>query len=62
VEGQEGREFLIIWELRVRAGREQGFEQDYGPAGIWAEFFRGGKGYRGTELFRDSRDLAAISR
>jgi heme-degrading monooxygenase HmoA len=29
------------------------FERVYGPEGDWAEFFRGGEGYVGTELLRD---------
>jgi heme-degrading monooxygenase HmoA len=29
------------------------FEQAYGPEGEWAEFFRQGGGYVGTELLRD---------
>jgi heme-degrading monooxygenase HmoA len=31
----------------------QTFEQAYGPDGEWAEFFRRGRGYVGTELLRD---------
>lgn len=30
------------------------FEETYGPAGAWAQFFRAGAGYVGTELLRDS--------
>ena len=29
------------------------FERVYGPDGEWAEFFRAGRGYVGTELLRD---------
>ena len=29
------------------------FERVYGPEGEWAEFFRQGQGYVGTELLRD---------
>ena len=29
------------------------FEQVYGPEGEWAQFFRTGRGYIGTELLRD---------
>ena len=29
------------------------FERVYGPEGEWAEFFRRGSGYVGTELLRD---------
>jgi heme-degrading monooxygenase HmoA len=30
------------------------FEQVYGPEGEWAQFFRSGQGYIGTELLRDA--------
>ena len=29
------------------------FEQAYGPEGEWAQFFRSGRGYVGTELLHD---------
>jgi heme-degrading monooxygenase HmoA len=29
------------------------FERVYGPGGEWEQFFRGGRGYVGTELLRD---------
>jgi len=29
------------------------FERVYGPEGDWAQFFRGARGYVGTELLRD---------
>jgi heme-degrading monooxygenase HmoA len=29
------------------------FERVYGPEGEWAQFFRAGSGYIGTELLRD---------
>jgi heme-degrading monooxygenase HmoA len=29
------------------------FERVYGPEGDWAQFFRQGRGYVGTELLRD---------
>jgi heme-degrading monooxygenase HmoA len=29
------------------------FERVYGPEGDWAQFFREGRGYVGTELLRD---------
>jgi heme-degrading monooxygenase HmoA len=29
------------------------FERVYGPEGEWAQFFRPGRGYVGTELLRD---------
>ncbi len=47
---------MIVWEFRVRAGLVEGFEQVYGPEGRWAQFFRTGKEYVGTELVRDAKD------
>jgi quinol monooxygenase YgiN len=44
---------VIIWEFRVRRGKQREFEKVYGPDGEWAEFFSAGKGYLGTELIRD---------
>jgi heme-degrading monooxygenase HmoA len=44
---------IIIWEFRVRRGKQREFERVYGPDGEWAEFFGVGKGYLGTELIRD---------
>jgi heme-degrading monooxygenase HmoA len=44
---------VIIWEFRVRRGKQREFERIYGPDGEWAEFFSAGKGYLGTELIRD---------
>jgi heme-degrading monooxygenase HmoA len=32
---------------------QDGFERVYGPEGEWAQFFRAGRGYVGTELLRD---------
>ena len=37
------------------------FERAYGMDGEWAEFFRQGRGYIGTELLRDVEAPAAIS-
>ncbi len=45
---------VIIWGFVPRPGRETDFENAYGPAGLWVEFFRKGDGYRGTELLRHS--------
>ena len=47
----------IIWEFRAQRGREDEFERVYGPQGDWANFFRGGEGYLGTELERDIETL-----
>jgi heme-degrading monooxygenase HmoA len=48
-----GGGYLVVWEFHVKKGEESSFEQVYGPDGTWAQFFRGGEGYLGTELVRD---------
>jgi heme-degrading monooxygenase HmoA len=40
-----------VFSYEVRDAAE--FERVYGPDGEWAEFFRRGAGYIGTELLRD---------
>lgn len=47
------RVYVIVWEFRVRRGREAEFVEKYGPEGAWARFFRGSRGYIRTELVRD---------
>jgi heme-degrading monooxygenase HmoA len=47
---------LIVWQFRPAPGREADFETAYGPAGVWASFFRKSAGYRGTELAQDVKD------
>jgi heme-degrading monooxygenase HmoA len=41
----------LVFSYEVRDPAE--FERVYGPDGEWAEFFRSGAGYVGTELLRD---------
>ena len=41
----------IVFSYEVRYPAE--FERVYGPNGDWAQFFRQGSGYIGTELLRD---------
>jgi heme-degrading monooxygenase HmoA len=41
---------VFSYEVRDPAG----FEHAYGPDGEWAQFFRQGRGYIGTELLRDA--------
>ena len=41
----------LVFSYEVRDGAE--FERVYGPDGDWAQFFRSGRGYVGTELLRD---------
>ena len=50
---QDGWQYLVLWEFLVRAGMEKEFENVYGPEGEWAQCFRRGQGYFGTELSRD---------
>jgi heme-degrading monooxygenase HmoA len=47
---------VIVWEFRVAAGKEAEFIEKYGPEGIWASFFREGRGYIRTELVQDVAD------
>jgi heme-degrading monooxygenase HmoA len=41
----------LVFSYEARVPDE--FERVYGPDGEWAEFFRAGTGYIGTELLRD---------
>ena len=41
----------LVFSYEVRDAAE--FERVYGPTGEWAEFFRRGPGFIGTELLRD---------
>lgn len=41
----------LVFSYEVRDA--EAFERAYGPDGEWAEFFRQGVGYIGTELLRD---------
>jgi heme-degrading monooxygenase HmoA len=41
----------LVFSYEVRDAPE--FERVYGSNGEWAEFFRHGRGYIGTELLRD---------
>ena len=52
----DGREYVIVWEFRVRPDRESEFVAKYGPEGAWARFFRGSAGYLKTELVKDVAD------
>src|SRR5438270_13747396 len=41
----------LVFSYEARDPEE--FERVYGPGGEWAQFFRAGAGYVGTELLRD---------
>ena len=45
--------FIILWEYVVAEGREVEFEKIYGSNGDWAQLFKLGRGYLGTDLLRD---------
>ena len=44
---------MIALVFRYEVRDAAAFEQAYGPDGEWAEFFRQGQGYIGTELLHD---------
>ena len=48
--------YVIVWEFRIRQGKEAEFIEKYGPEGIWAGFFGGSQAYIRTELVRDVTD------
>jgi heme-degrading monooxygenase HmoA len=48
--------YHIIWKFTLSDGSDKAFEKAYGPQGDWAVFFKGAKGYSGTELLRDIQD------
>jgi heme-degrading monooxygenase HmoA len=43
----------VVWEFRVRKGREHDFESRYSSYGDWARLFAKSDGYGGTTLMRD---------
>ena len=47
----------LVFSYEVREAAE--FERVYGPSGEWAEFFRQGRGFIGTELLRDVKAAEA---
>ena len=48
-----GAQYVIVWEFRVRPGREAEFAEKYGPEGLWARLFRKSTDYERTDLVRD---------
>ena len=44
---------MIALVFRYEVRDAEAFEQAYGPDGEWAQFFRQGRGYIGTELLHD---------
>ncbi len=57
--------YVVLWRFRPRVGQESEFERAYSSSGEWAQLFRRGDGYLGTELLRrsdDSREYLTIDR
>ena len=48
---------MIALVFRYDARDPEEFERAYGSNGDWAQFFRQGNGYIGTELLRDIEEL-----
>jgi hypothetical protein len=44
---------IIIWEYRVIPERKTEFENIYSPDGAWAELFRKGTGFLGSDFLHD---------
>ncbi len=44
---------MIALVFRYEVRDPESFERAYGPDGEWAQFFRQGQGYIGTELLHD---------
>lgn len=44
----------VVWEFEVAEDKAQEFERAYDGEGEWVRLFRGGPGYQGTTLLRDS--------
>jgi len=44
---------VIVLVFRYEARDTEDFARVYGPDGDWAQFFRQGRGYIGSELLRD---------
>ena len=49
---------VFSYEVAERAA----FERAYGPEGTWAQFFRLGEGYLGTELLRSDERYLLLDR
>jgi len=45
---------MLVLVFSYEARDAEQFERVYGPEGEWAQFFRRGRGYIGTELLRDA--------
>ena len=50
------RMYVRVWEYQVDAGNGAAFVDAYGAEGDWAQLFRKGRGYAGTDLYRNEVD------
>ena len=46
--------FLVLWEFEVKPGREQRFQEVYGPGGDWDSLFRSDPNHVEPRLFQDT--------
>lgn len=46
--------YIRVWEYHVPTDSMPAFLDAYGAAGDWAQLFRRGTGYLGTQLYRDT--------
>lgn len=44
--------YVVVWEYQIKPGKRSEFEKAYSSNGAWAELFKRGSGYLGTELLR----------
>jgi heme-degrading monooxygenase HmoA len=50
--------YIRVWEYEVTADHVDAFMAAYGRDGDWARLFQRGRGYVGTELYRNTADEA----
>ena len=48
--------YIVIWEYRVKKGKQAEFEKIYSSNGAWAKLFKKDDGYLGTTFIRDTND------
>jgi heme-degrading monooxygenase HmoA len=48
--------YIVIWEYRVKRGKQSEFEEIYSPNGAWTQLFQKEAGYLGTAFIRDTND------
>jgi len=51
--------YIVIWEYHVKPENQTEFETIYASNGEWAQLFKKGKGYLGTEFFH-SEEHASV--